>query len=38
LSPRLGYWVEARYLQSGSGVSKVTLVPVAAGITIGIGM
>lgn len=35
LSPRLGYWIEARYLQAGSGDSKLTIVPLAAGIVFG---
>jgi len=37
LSPNLGWWIEARYLQSGSGDTKLTLMPIAGGITIRLG-
>ena len=37
LSPNLGWWIEARYLQSGSGNTKLTLMPIAGGISIRFG-
>jgi len=37
LSTRFGFWAEARYLSAGSGNTKLTLVPVAAGISITLG-
>ena len=34
MSAKWGIWVDVRYLASGSGASKMTLLPIAAGITL----
>jgi hypothetical protein len=37
LGQRVGFFVEARYLQAGSGDTKFTAIPVAVGLTFSLG-